>query len=104
MSPHPCSSFGPARAICHHRIHYKELTRAVLGAGHIMEIPLSYLVPRVGGILLTAGLLWWANPYLFWNKKPDTYSPEFLAEQKKIGNVAVCGLQLGLEDAVLAWR
>ncbi len=60
-----------------------------LRTGHILEVPPSYLIPRIAAIMGLAAVAWWANPQLFWNKKPDTMSPEFIAEAKKIGNVAV---------------
>ncbi|KAL6747782.1 cytochrome c oxidase subunit [Haematococcus lacustris] len=56
--------------------------------GRIHEIPASYLLPRIALIMGLAGVCWWANPKLFWTKKPETLDPEFVAEAKRIGNVA----------------
>lgn len=60
-------------------------------AGRLSEIPASYLVPRIIGVLGLTGVLWYSNSLLFWNQKPATYDPAFQAEAKKIGRVAVSG-------------
>ncbi len=65
--------------------------------GKVFEVPASYLVPRIGAAFALAGALWFINPYLTWNKKPETLDPEFLEEAKRIGNVAV-----GLSDTLIA--
>lgn len=57
--------------------------------GRIFEVPLSYVVPRVAACMALAGGLVYVNSYLFWSHKPESLSPEFLAEKKKIGEVAV---------------
>lgn len=57
--------------------------------GHIFEVPLKVLVPRVLGVIGLAGAIWWTIPHLLWNKKPLTLDPEFVAEAKRIGMVAV---------------
>jgi hypothetical protein len=54
----------------------------------MMEVPASYLVPRVLAVLGLAGVLVWANSALLWNQKPATLDPAFIAEAKRIGNVA----------------
>jgi hypothetical protein len=40
-------------------------------------------------IIALAGCAWWANQNFLWVAKPATMDPEFIAEAKKIGNVAV---------------
>ncbi|PNH11960.1 hypothetical protein TSOC_001148 [Tetrabaena socialis] len=56
--------------------------------GRFFEVPFSYLGPRLAGGIAVAGLAWYANSLLFWTYKPETLSPEFRAEAKKIGAVA----------------
>ncbi|KAG1663377.1 hypothetical protein FOA52_007114 [Chlamydomonas sp. UWO 241] len=53
-----------------------------------MEVPLSFVVPRVMGVVASAALLWYVAPMVLWTKKPASLDPEFLAEAKRIGNVA----------------
>lgn len=58
--------------------------------GRYMEVPfLTQTLPRVMGVIGLAGVLWYANPMLLWHKKPVTWTPEFIAEAKTIGDVAV---------------
>lgn len=57
--------------------------------GRFSEVPASYLLPRVAGVLALAGVLWYSNSALLWVQKPATLNPEFVAEAKRIGNVAV---------------
>ncbi|EFJ49974.1 hypothetical protein VOLCADRAFT_74015 [Volvox carteri f. nagariensis] len=56
--------------------------------GKFFEVPLSYVFPRVAAGLAAAGALWYLNEALFWTHKPESLSPEFLEEKKKIGDVA----------------
>ncbi|GIL74653.1 hypothetical protein Vretimale_2304 [Volvox reticuliferus] len=56
--------------------------------GRFFEVPLSYVVPRVAAGMAAAGALVYLNSVIFWNHKPESLTPEFLAEQKKIGDVA----------------
>ena len=55
----------------------------------IFEIPLSYTVPRVAATIALAGAIWYVYPSFLWVQKPKTLDPEFIAEAKRIGNVAV---------------
>lgn len=57
--------------------------------GRYLEVPLSYIAPRVLGVIGTAGLIWYFSPKLMWFKKPDTLDPTFVEEAKRVGNVAV---------------
>lgn len=57
--------------------------------GKVFEVPLTYILPRVGAVIAAAGALWYANQQLFWVEKPATMNPEFVEEAKKIGSVAV---------------
>lgn len=57
--------------------------------GHFFEVPLSHTMPRVGAVMALAGALWYTNYLVFWNKKPATLSPEFVAEHNAKGAVAV---------------
>lgn len=58
--------------------------------GHYFEVPLSYTVPRVAAVIGIAGIAWLALPRLLWYKKPESVvNPEFIAEAKAIGAVAV---------------
>ena len=58
--------------------------------GHYFEVPfMTQTLPRVLGVLGLAGAILYAVPLLTWHKKPTTLSPEFIAEAKAIGNVAV---------------
>ena len=58
--------------------------------GRYMEVPfLTQTLPRVLGVIGLAGALWYANPLLLWHKKPVSWTPEFIAEAKAIGEVAV---------------
>lgn len=57
--------------------------------GHFFEVPLSHTMPRVGAVMALAGALWYTNYLVFWNKKPATFSPEFIAEHNAKGAVAV---------------
>ena len=62
--------------------------------GHYFEVPLSYTMPRVAAVLGLAGALWWCIPRVLWHKKPESFvNPEFIAEAKAIGAVAV-GLEV----------
>jgi hypothetical protein len=61
--------------------------------GHVFEVPASYLVPRIIGILGLSGLLTYITPQLTWTQKPATLDPEFIEEAKKIGHVAVSKVQ-----------
>ncbi|GLC40019.1 hypothetical protein PLESTB_001520000 [Pleodorina starrii] len=56
--------------------------------GRFFEVPLSYVVPRVAAGIAAAGALWYLNGAIFWNYKPESLSPEFVEEKKKIGDVA----------------
>lgn len=60
-------------------------------SGKIFEVPPSYLLSRVGLVMALAGGLWWANNTFMWRYKPESLNPEFVAEAKKIGAVAVRG-------------
>lgn len=71
--------------------------------GRIFEVPFSYTGPRIAAGLALAGCLWYLNPVLFWNYKPETLSPEFRAEAKKIGNVAVSLRERTDVFATLLW-
>ena len=57
--------------------------------GHYFEIPLSYTAPRVAAVLGVAGILWYVMPLVTTYKSPETLKPEFIAESKAIGHVAV---------------
>jgi len=57
-------------------------------SGKIFEIPGSYLLPRIAGILALSGLVWYTAPHFTWTKKPGTLDPAFQAEAARIGNVA----------------
>eukprot|EP00195_Chlamydomonas_chlamydogama_P005603 CAMPEP_0202899430 /NCGR_PEP_ID=MMETSP1392-20130828/7661_1 /ASSEMBLY_ACC=CAM_ASM_000868 /TAXON_ID=225041 /ORGANISM="Chlamydomonas chlamydogama, Strain SAG 11-48b" /LENGTH=109 /DNA_ID=CAMNT_0049585605 /DNA_START=50 /DNA_END=379 /DNA_ORIENTATION=+ len=58
-------------------------------SGKLFEVPFTtYTLPRILGIMGLAGVLGYANQAIFWNQKPDTLNPEFVAEAKKIGHVA----------------
>ncbi|KXZ42719.1 hypothetical protein GPECTOR_122g460 [Gonium pectorale] len=56
--------------------------------GRFFEVPASFLLPRLAAGIAAAGALWYLNGAIFWSYKPETLSPEFRAEQKKIGEVA----------------
>ena len=56
-------------------------------SGKFFEVPPSYVFSRVGGIFVGAAVLLLSYNFLF--PLPKTMSPEFLAEVKKIGPVAV---------------
>lgn len=56
--------------------------------GKIFDVPFSYTGPRIAAAMVLAGAIWWAVPVLTWNHKPETLSPEFVAEAKKVGAVA----------------
>jgi hypothetical protein len=58
-------------------------------AGSVFEIPASYLVPRIAAVLGLSGVMWYITPMLTWSEKPATLDPEFVAEAKRIGMVAV---------------
>ena len=58
--------------------------------GHYFEVPLSHTLPRVAAVMGLAGVLWYSIPHFLWYKKPESFvNPEFIAEAKAIGNVAV---------------
>lgn len=57
--------------------------------GRFFEVPLSYVGPRVAAGIALAGVAWWVNGALFWTYKPESLSPEFVAEAKRVGPVAV---------------
>ena len=58
--------------------------------GHYFEVPLSHTLPRVAAVMGLAGVVWYAIPHFLWYKKPESFvNPEFIAEAKAIGNVAV---------------
>ncbi|GFR46263.1 hypothetical protein Agub_g7816 [Astrephomene gubernaculifera] len=56
--------------------------------GKFFEVPNSWVLPRVAAGLAAAGFLCWVNAEYLWLQKPESYTPEFQAEQKKIGEVA----------------
>ncbi|KAG2499461.1 hypothetical protein HYH03_002408 [Edaphochlamys debaryana] len=56
--------------------------------GRFMEPGLGYMLPRVGAAFVVAGALWWFNSQFGQSYRPETLSPEFVAEAKKIGEVA----------------
>jgi len=56
----------------------------------IFEIPFTtYILPRVAATIALAGAIWYTYPSFLWVQKPATLNPEFIAEAKRIGNVAV---------------
>lgn len=57
--------------------------------GRLFEVPFSYVGPRVAAGIALAGCLWWFNNTFMYTYKPESLSPEFVEEAKKIGNVAV---------------
>ncbi|KAG2499460.1 hypothetical protein HYH03_002407 [Edaphochlamys debaryana] len=56
--------------------------------GRYNEVPLSYVVPRVGLGLAVAGVMWWLNAQFGQSYRPESLTPEFLAEVKRQGEVA----------------
>lgn len=56
--------------------------------GRLFEVPFSYVGPRVAAGIALAGCLWWFNNTFMYTYKPESLSPEFVEEAKKIGNVA----------------
>lgn len=50
-----------------------------------MEVPFGSIVPHLLSAFALAGVCTWANSKLF--VTPNSCTPEFLAEQAKIGNV-----------------
>lgn len=37
--------------------------------GKMLEVPPSWIVPRVAAVLGLTGILWWGNSQVFWNQK-----------------------------------
>lgn len=56
--------------------------------GRFFEVPFSYVGPRVAAGIALAGVMWWVNGALFYTYKPESLSPEFVQEVKKIGPVS----------------
>ncbi len=57
--------------------------------GSIMEIPfVTKTLPKMVAICAVAAATLYVNQALFWNHKPESLTPEFQAEAKKIGNIA----------------
>lgn len=50
---------------------------------------MTYTLPRVAATVALAGAIWYVYPSFLWVQKPKTLDPEFVAEAKRIGNVAV---------------
>lgn len=65
------------------------LNPTVRHSGKILEGFGSYVLPRLAGIMAVSGIVWYANRTVGWIDKPVTVTPEFMAEVKKIGPVAV---------------
>lgn len=57
---------------------------------------MSYTVPRVAATVALAGLIWYTYPSFLWVQKPKSLDPEFIAEAKRIGNVAVSLININI--------
>ena len=68
---------------------------APLRTGRLFETPFtSGVLPTLLGFFGLSGACYAANSAAFGQPWPSTFSPEFLAEAKKIGNVTVGGTAL----------